>query len=230
MKAFLLAAGLGTRLRPLTATVPKCLVPVRGVPLLRIWLTLCERHGITDVLVNLHYLADRVREYLAGYSLGVRVHLVYEPVLLGSAGTVRANQAFVRGEPYFFIFYADTLTNANLAAIGALHASRDRVLTMALARLPNPQSRGIAELDANGVIVSFVEKPAAPRSDLANAGIYVADPRIFAYIPEQPVADFAYDVLPRLVGKMNGYVITDYLLDIGTPADYAQAEREWEGL
>jgi mannose-1-phosphate guanylyltransferase len=115
MKAFLLAAGEGTRLRPLTDSIPKCLVPIRQKPLLEIWLQLCARSGIREVLINLHSHADAVRSFVAGRDFGVQIRLFEEPRLLGSAGTIAANRAWVQPDPYFWVFYADVLTNMNLS-------------------------------------------------------------------------------------------------------------------
>jgi mannose-1-phosphate guanylyltransferase len=111
MKAFLLAAGNGTRLRPLTDSVPKCLLPVRGVPLLEIWLNNCKAAGITDVLVNTHAHAETVRKFAAAQKSGVRIRIAEEPELLGSAGTLAKNREFVSGEESFVVLYADVLTN-----------------------------------------------------------------------------------------------------------------------
>src|SRR5436305_6268968 len=105
MKAFLLAAGNGTRLRPLTNNVPKCLLPIQGVPLLKIWLNNCKAAGITDVLVNTHAHTDSIRQFAAQQKSEVRIRIAEEPELLGSAGTVGTNRKFVSGEEHFFILY-----------------------------------------------------------------------------------------------------------------------------
>ena len=231
MKAFLLAAGLGTRLRPLTDTVPKCLVPINGRPLLSYWMTLLERHGFDDVVINVHHLPDAVRAFADGVR-HPRLILFNEPQLLGSAGTVRANRDWVAdGEP-FLIAYADDLTNADLGALMAVHARRRPLLTMGLFRTPEPTRCGIAELDGNdedAAIVTFEEKPAAPKSNLANAGIYVTDARIIDRIPEG-TADFGHDVLPGLVGEMRGHLLHGQLIDVGTWASYERAQTEAPGL
>lgn len=230
MKAFLLAAGRGTRLRPLTDSVPKCLAPIKGRPLLGIWLELLGRHGITDVLINLHYLPRLVEDYLAKADNGVNVTTIHEPELLGSAGTVRANRQFVDDEECFFVLYADNLTNVNLTEMAKSHLERDSILTMGLFRTNKPSQSGIAELDAAGFVQSFIEKPANPRSALANAGIYVCDRQMFNYIPDTHPADFGYDVLPRLVGRMRGFVIDGFLMDIGNIDNYRAANEKWGGL
>src|SRR5689334_10237670 len=106
MKAFLLAAGNGTRLRPLTDNIPKCLLPIQGVPLLEIWLNNCKAAGITDLLVNTHAQAEAIRRFIAKQQSGVKVRIAEEQELLGSAGTVAENRDFVTGEKAFFILYA----------------------------------------------------------------------------------------------------------------------------
>lgn len=226
MKAFLLAAGLGTRLRPLTDTIPKCLVNVCGKPMLQWWLELLEFHGITDVLVNTHYLPDQVESFLAGYSSKMEIHTAFEPELLGSAGTIRANRDFVSDDEPFFICYADNLTNINLAAMLTTHAGSGAVLTMALKEMDNPSSRGIAVLDEAGRVVSFEEKPAWPKSRLANAGVYVASPRLLNAMTGN-TTDIGYDLITRLVGNIQGYRMREYLRDIGTIASLEAAEKEW---
>ena len=114
MKAFLLAAGYGTRLRPLTEIVPKCLVPINGKPLLRYWIDLFEKHGIDEVLINLHYLSEQVVKYVENENTSIKWHFTYEQELLGSGGTIFANQDFIKDNEPFFICYADNLTNLNL--------------------------------------------------------------------------------------------------------------------
>ena len=232
MRAFLLAAGLGTRLRPLTAQMPKCLVPIAGRPLLAYWLALFGRHGIHDVLINTHHLPEQVDAFARDNRTDVRLTTCYEPQLLGSAGTVRANRDWIADGAPFVIAYADNLTSANLSALVAAHEQHRPVLTMGLFRTDQPQRCGILELDREGDegrVVGFEEKPARPKSNLANAGIYVTDRRILDYLPETVPADFGIDVLPRLVGNMYGRTI-EPIIDVGTLDSYQQAQtrvREW---
>ncbi|MFI5104848.1 MAG: sugar phosphate nucleotidyltransferase [Terriglobales bacterium] len=124
MKAFILAAGEGTRLRPLTDSVPKCLLPIQGVPLLEIWLKNCEAAGIGEVLVNAHAHPDAIREFVAKRKTGVKVRIAEEPQLLGSAGTLAENREFVAGEQAFFVLYGDVLTNLNLRPMLAFHEEK----------------------------------------------------------------------------------------------------------
>src|SRR5439155_1849865 len=162
MKAFLLAAGNGTRLRPLTEGTPKCLLPIRGVPLLSIWLELCRRHGIDEVLINVHAQPDAVRKYLATAQNCIQVKIFEEPKLLGSAGTIAANRDWVSHEMLFWILYADVLTNMNLRALLDFHMAQQTAATLAIYRVPDPSRCGIVTLNAKGVVTSFVEKPRIP--------------------------------------------------------------------
>jgi mannose-1-phosphate guanylyltransferase len=226
-KAFLLAAGLGTRLRPLTDKVPKCLVPIRGAPLLSIWLSICRRLGIKDVLINTHHFAQEVRDWAQQQESTVRIHLFHEENLLGSAGTIAANRDFIGDDDDFFVFYADNLVRANWEALKSFHRRHTGVLTIALFHAPKPQNCGIVSLDESGRITAFEEKPVHPKSDLANAGIYIARRRLFELLPHRPVMDFAKDVIPGLVGHAWGCLLEGYLLDIGTPENYQRAQVEW---
>lgn len=230
MKAFLLAAGLGTRLRPLTYTIPKCLVPIQGRPLLAWWMDLFEKYHVSEVLINTNYLPDLVREFINVYNhMQKNVKLVesYEKELLGSGGTVLDNRSFVENEEEFFICYADNLTNVDLASMMSFHKKNQALLTMGLFHTNNPKACGIAECDIEGKIQDFVEKPEQPKSNLANAGIYIANKKIYDYIPHRSFVDFGKDVLPALVGKMYGYPIKEYLLDVGTWPNYEKAQKEW---
>lgn len=225
-RAFLLAAGLGSRLRPLTDRTPKCLLPIAGKPLLAYWLELLERHGFTDVLINLHHLPEQVEAYVASAPSTLRIETFFEPTLLGSAGTVRANRAFVGDGGPFLIAYADNFTGADLSALMAFHQQHRPLLTVGLFETPEPTRCGIAEIDGDGVIVGFDEKPARPRSNLANAGLYVAEPGLFDRLPSDLPCDFGRHVLPTLVGAMRGFLLREPLTDIGTLASYERVQRE----
>jgi mannose-1-phosphate guanylyltransferase len=227
MKAFLLAAGKGSRLWPITEHMPKCLVPIKGKPMLQIWLELCSRYGIEDVLINVYHFPDKVRDFIMSSCWDLKVTLFYEEKLLGSGGTVRANHEFVANEERFFIFYADNLTNVNLTQMINFDNAHRGLLTMGLFRTDSPEKCGIAEIDQDALIVGFEEKPKLPKSNLANAGIYLAKQEVWDYIPHQEFIDFGFDVLPRLVGKMYGYEIKEYLMDIGTIEKYKKAQETW---
>ncbi len=230
MKAFLLAAGLGTRLRPVTDTVPKCLVGIDGTPLLDIWLDALAGAGVTEVLVNVHHLPGQVVDHLAGRSWPTAVRTAFEPTLLGSAGTLLRHRDFVDGESMFLAVNADNLTDFDLTLLVEAHRASAAVATLALFRAPDPSSCGIVEL-RDGVVTGFEEKPARPRGDLANAGLYAFGPEALDRIRGPLPRDIGHDLLPALVGSAQGIDIGDaYFRDIGTPDALARADREWAAL
>jgi len=233
MKAILLAAGLGSRLKPITDNVPKCLVPINGKPLLEYWFNNFKKNNVTEVLINLHHLGNEVekfcQEYLSRNRTSLKITLVHEPVLLGSAGTILANKDFVKTEERFFILYADNLTNVDLISLAEQNKQTNSPLTVGLFRSEKPQQCGIAELNEENIIVSFVEKPEHPKSNLASAGMFVATPKLFNYFPAEQTKfpfDFGADVMPILVGAMTGQPLNCYIRDIGTHESLAKAEQE----
>jgi len=145
---------------------------------------------------------------------------------LGSAGTIRNNFDFVCKDKEFLICYADNLTNMNLAQMIDFHRLNHPVLTLGLFYTNNPSKCGIAEIDENNTIISFIEKPENPTSNLAGAGVYIASHEIKNYLPDHYPSDIGYEVLPQLAGLMKGYLITDYFIDIGTVENYERACRE----
>ena len=231
MQAFLLVAGLGTRLRPLTDRNPKCLLPLGRTNLLEIWLDHLRDHGVDEVVVNTHWLSGRVEAFVAGRAgEPPRVRLFHEPELLGSGGTLLANREWVAdGEP-FFIIYGDNLTGVDLTAMLACHRAHGLPFTLGVFRAEEPARCGIATVDGDGLVTGFVEKPEKPASDLAAAGIYVADRRLFDYFPGDRaegrgrVLDLGFDILPHLVGRMKVFEV-GRLIDIGTPESYAKAQK-----
>jgi len=229
LKAFLLAGGHGTRLRPLTDSLPKCLVPIRGRPLLDIWLDLCASSGITEVLINVHAHPQPIEQHLKRTGSPVNVRLVHEDRLLGSAGTLAANRAWVGSDFAFWILYSDVLTDTNLSRMTEFHLRRGGIATLGLYKVQDPSRCGVAVLDSTGVIVDFEEKPRNPRSNLVFSGLMIASCHLFDFIPACIPADLAFHVLPRLLGKMHGYPIEDYLLDIGTLPNYQEAQVTWPG-
>jgi mannose-1-phosphate guanylyltransferase len=229
MKAFLLAAGLGTRLRPLTDHTPKCMIGIGDRPLLDIWLDALAKAGVDEVLVNLHHLAHVVRSHVAARSGPPVVHLVQERELLGSAGTLLANRGFVAGEQMFLAVYADNLTDFDLSILVDAHRGGDAIATLSLFHAPRPRECGIVDVQ-DGRVVGFVEKPAEPRSDLANAGMYAFHPSVLDLIAGPPPKDIGYDLLPHLVGRARAVTLDGcYFIDIGTPAALQRARNDWQG-
>jgi D,D-heptose 1,7-bisphosphate phosphatase len=231
-KALILAAGLGTRLQPLTNEIPKCLVPIDGHPLLGYWLDrLCDA-GISEARVNTHAHADQVRAYITRVNAEGRLHLIesFEPKLLGSAGTVAANADWAEGATEVVIVYADNFSDVDLCRLLAFHRAHDDPFTMLLFHAPDPQACGIAELDDVGRVISFVEKPREPRSNLANAGVYIVSADAYHEIAALRAFDLGFEVLPRFVGRMRGWAWNGYHLDIGSPEALEQARRDAPGL
>ncbi len=230
-KALLLAGGLGTRLRPITETTPKCLVPVAGKPMLDYWFDALEKADIRDVLLNNHHLADQVRAHIekTNATRALRVVEAYEPELLGSAGTVHANRGWAEDANEVIVIYADNLSDVDLAAILAFHRDHDDPMTMMLFRTAYPSQCGIATLEGTR-IVEFVEKPETPASDLANAGLYVLDADAFREIADMDVFDFGFDVIPAFVGRMRGFEHAGYHRDVGNKDALKQADIDAKRL
>ena len=233
LKAFLLAAGRGERLRPLTDSTPKCLLPINGVPLLQIWLEHLERSAVDEVLINTHWLHEAVEAFVDDWTSRnhkIKVSLFHEPVLLGSAGTLLANREWA-GERPFFIIYADNLTRLDLRKMMRFHEKYRQALTIRVYRGADPQRAGVVCLDEKDIVVDFEEKPATPKSDLGAGGIYIADGRLYTFFPESEDMprngpfDLSRHVLPRMVGSMQAYRTDEGSIDIGTVASYESARR-----
>ena len=198
--------------------------------MLEIWLELCRRAGINEVLINLHAHADVVREALRDKETDVVVHLSEETTLLGSAGTLLANRSWVASEPSFWVLYADVLTSADLSGMVNFHSARHPVATLGLYQVKDPSRCGVVSFDDDFVVREFVEKPSHPKSNWAFSGLMIATPELLRNIRERPPVDLGFDVLPELVGRMLAYPITDYLLDIGTMENYRAAQNSWPGI
>jgi mannose-1-phosphate guanylyltransferase len=228
MRAILLAAGFGTRLRPLTNTMPKCLVPIHGQPLLGIWLERLTQAGIGPFLVNTHYLADQVDQFIAASPYQDQVTLVHEPTLLGTAGTLMANLDFFQGEDGLLI-HADNYCLADFREFMEAHRHRPPqcLITVMAFRTPTPSSCGILELDDQGVVVRFHEKVANPPGNLASGAIYLLSHQMLAQLSRRSdeVQDFSNQVLPYLMGRIFTYETSNTFIDIGTPEAYKAAIR-----
>lgn len=227
MKAFLLAAGLGSRLRPITDTTPKCMLVIDDRPLLDIWLDAFDRAGIDEVLVNLHHLPDIVRQHVAARPGPPAVRTVFEPELLGSAGTLAANRRWVDADEMFLACNADNLTDFDLRSLIDAHRDGGAVATLAVFHSERPSAGGVVELDTTGTVVGFEEKPSEPVSDLTNAGMYAFHPCVLDEISGTPPTDIGYDLLPRLVGRANATLVNGYFRDVGTVDAYRRAREEW---
>lgn len=226
-KALLLAGGIGSRLRPITDTTPKCLVDIAGRPLLDYWFDSLAKANIRDVLINTHHLPGPVRRFISVKNAsGFRVVEFFEPELLGSAGTISANPDWADDADDVLIIYADNLSALDLNTFMDFHRGHGNAFTMLLFHASNPSACGIAEIDSAGRIVGFEEKPREPKSDLANAGIYAVTATSWREMAGMKAFDLGFDVLPRFVGRMCGYVYEGFHRDIGTLDALDSASRE----
>lgn len=230
MRALLLAAGLGTRLRPITLTTPKCLVPINGKPLLDFWLEALFAAGIERALINTHWLGGVVCEHVSRSPYRDKVDLVHEPELLGTGGTILANREWLGDGPYL-VAHADNLTNFDVAGFMTAHRQRPAgcSLTMLAFRTDVPQSCGILELGANGVVVGFHEKVENPPGDLANAAVYICEPEITQFIASlnKPFVDLSTEVIPVFLNRIYSVITNGYHRDIGSVEALALAQSEY---
>ncbi len=230
MRALLLAAGFGTRLRPLTECVPKCLVEVQGKPLLDYWFEHLFEADVERALVNTHYLNAVVEAHVARSPWREKIDLVYEPELLGTGGTIAANAAWAQGRP-LLVAHADNLTDFNVRRFLAAHEDRPSaaLMTMLAFHTDDPHSCGILECDANGLVQAFHEKVEKPPGALANAAVYILEPEVLRLLESfgRPVIDFSTEVIPKLMGRIFAIPLDCYHRDIGNPEALSKAELEY---
>lgn len=230
MRALLLAGGLGTRLRPLTDRIPKCLVPIYGKPLLEYWLDLLLPNGVEAVLVNTHYLPQPVRAFVAASPWHDCITLVHENVLLGTGGTVLRNRDFF-GDGAFIVAHADNLTRFDPQAFIARHRARPAgcEITMMTFETDDPRSCGIVEEDARGVVTAFHEKVQNPPGNHANAAVYIFEPQVIDFLAAQgrEIIDLSTEIIPHYIGRIATFHNTGYHRDIGTPESLARAEQDF---
>lgn len=230
MRALLLAAGLGTRLRPVTDSLPKCLVDINGRPLLDYWIELLSDAGIVDILVNLHYMPEAVRSYIEGCRYPTRIATVYEDRLLGTGGTLLKNRAFFQEEPVMLI-HADNLSFFDVRAFIDKFDSRGKNIdiTMMTFNTDVPEACGIVELDGEGVVRAFHEKVRNPPGNLANAAVYILAPEVMDFVAGlgKEVIDFSTEVLPHFIGRIDTFHNAVFHRDIGTLESLFLARREY---
>ena len=228
-KALLLAAGLGTRLRPLTDFIPKCLCPIRGAPLLDYWLERLTNAGVERILINTHHHSDLLQAYLARSPWASSITLVHEDRLLGTGGTLVANAAFFGPEP-FIVAHADNLTDMDVRGFCDAHAARPKKaeLTMLTFKTDAPSSCGIVETDASGLVTAFHEKVPNPPGDEANGAVYLLERTVldFASRGAHLCADISTQLLPHYLGRMFAWHTAGYHRDVGTLASWRMAQRD----
>ncbi len=226
-----MAAGLGTRLRPLTYDIPKPMVPVANRPIMEHILALLARHDVREVIANLHWFPETIREHFGdGSRLGIDLSYSHEEVLLGTAGGVRNVREFL-GDEHFCVLAADALTDLDLGALVSKHRERGWIATLATKRVPNVSEYGVVVAGSDGRVQGFQEKPdpAEALSDLANCMIYVLEPEIFDYFPAKQEVDFALDVFPALLEHdvpFGVHVADAYWNDVGSLPEYLQGNLD----
>ncbi|MEC4868842.1 MAG: nucleotidyltransferase family protein, partial [Jaaginema sp. PMC 1078.18] len=205
MRTILLAGGYGTRLRPLTNTIPKCLVPIKGKPLLEIWLERLNLAGFNPFLINTHYLSKQVETFIQHSPYHHQVTLIYEPQLLGTAGTLIANLDFFEGSDGLLI-HADNYCLADLQAFKQAHKERPSncLMTMMTFRTNNPSSCGIVEINPKGIVTTFHEKVESPPDNLANGAIYILSEKLLNILSNKykNYQDFSTDILPHFINQI----------------------------
>jgi mannose-1-phosphate guanylyltransferase len=223
-----MAAGLGTRLRPITWEIPKPIVPVCNRPIVSHLVQLLAGHGAEEVIANLHWFPDTVKGCVGdGSDLGVEVSYRYEEELLGTAGGVRGVADFLTGDDddVFLVLAGDALTDVDLSTLAAAHRANGGVATLAVKKVSDVSQYGVIVTDGDGRIQGFQEKPdpAEALSDLVNCMVYAFSPGIFEYFPEGDPLDFAHDVFPALLEHdvpFHVHEIDAYWNDIGTLPEY----------
>ncbi|MFD0886806.1 sugar phosphate nucleotidyltransferase, partial [Streptosporangium algeriense] len=231
MKAVVMAGGEGTRLRPMTANQPKPLLPVINRPIMEHVLRLLRRHGFTETVVTVQFLAALVRNYFGdGDELGMSLYYATEDTPLGTAGSVKNAAGKLRDEP-FLVISGDALTDMDLTDMIRFHRENGALVTIGLKRVPNPLEFGIVIVDDRGRVERFLEKPTWGQvfSDTVNTGVYVMEPEVLDEIAAGEAADWSADVFPRLLARgapLYGYVADGYWEDVGTHESYLRAQAD----
>jgi mannose-1-phosphate guanylyltransferase/mannose-1-phosphate guanylyltransferase/phosphomannomutase len=229
MKAMIMAAGIGTRLRPLTNPLPKPMVPILNTPVMEYSVKLLKKHGVKEIIANTHYNPHFIQDYFEqGERFGVNLQYAYEEKLLGTAGGVKNNMHFL--DETFFVLSGDALTDLDLTKMYHFHKEKHSLATIALKSVKDVSNYGVVVIDKKGRIQAFQEKPKKEEalSNVVNTGIYIFEPEIFDYIP-QGVYDFGRELFPKLLElgtEFYGYITPDYWCDIGTVNVYKKAQDD----
>jgi mannose-1-phosphate guanylyltransferase len=230
MKAILLTAGFGSRLRPLTDVLPKCLLPIDGRPLLEYWFSMLINAGVTSILMNLHYLPQIMKEWVQLTEYAANIKMVYEGSLLGTGGTLLQNRDFVGDEPVMLI-HADNLCSTDINAYINAHKNRPpgAEITMMTFDTPTPETCGIVEIDHSGLVRAFHEKVAHPPGNRANAAVYIVEPSVMDFLASlnKSFIDFSTEVPPAYMGRIYTFHNAHYHRDIGNPESYLAAQIEF---
>ncbi|MCX7795575.1 MAG: NDP-sugar synthase [bacterium] len=230
MKAFIMAAGEGTRLRPLTYIRPKPLVPLGNRPIITRIISLLKTNGITDIIINLHYKKEKIKDCLGdGKDFGVNIMYSEEEILLGTAGGVKKVEDILPDT--FVVISGDIATDINIGEMIAFHKKKNALVTLAVTIADDPTKYGVVSLNSDGKIQRFLEKPSRDKvfSPIVNAGIYVLEKEVLKEVPEGVFYDFGKQLFPALMEKqapLYGYLSSGYWMDIGSIADYKKVHND----
>ena len=230
LKAVVMAGGEGSRLRPITVNLPKPLVPVGNRPIMEHIIELLKRHGVTDVVTTLHYLADEIQNHFGdGHGFGVNITHSIEDTPLGTAGSVKQAEVLLKDDT-FVIISGDALTDCDLTKALEFHREKGSVATLILYRVPDPSEFGIVITKEDGRIERFLEKPGWEEvfSDTVNTGIYILEPEILDLMKPRKNYDWSKDIFPKLLADdapMFGYVMDEYWCDVGNLQQYREAQE-----
>lgn len=230
MKAVIIAGGLGTRLRPLTYNTPKPIVPVANRPFVVHQIEHLVKHGVDEVILNLHYLSHEIKKALDdGKQWGIKIHYSVEEHPLGTAGAVKNAEKFFDDGP-MVIFNGDVLTDINISKVVNFHREKAATVTLTLTEVEDPTAFGLILTDKDGRVTDFIEKPSwdMVSAKTINAGIYVVDPKIFDDVPAGKPHSFERELYPALLEKgepIFGYLSKAYWIDIGNPDKYKEAHQ-----
>lgn len=224
--AVIVAAGFGTRLQPITNSIPKCLVSLGPFNMLEFWLQKCEKAGVKRVFINTHFLNEKVEEFCSQYQSDLEIKLTYEPVLLGTARTLLKLKANLKSP--FFLIHADNFSSIDLSELNKfyLNCKEDDCGIASAFDVQNVKGCGIFTIDKDGRIQTFQEKPKFSVSRLANAAVFLLNNQIFRFYGDQKQEeDFCKDILPKSARSMLMYKINGFHIDIGTPENYNKAKK-----
>lgn len=227
MKAIILSAGEGTRIRAVNQEIPKVLIEVCGKPMLKWNIDLLKKFGVTDIAINTHFMSDKIKDYLGdGSEFGVNIKYSYEPELLGTSGSLNNFRDFF-DEP-FFVIYGDIISTMNLEKVIEFHKNNNCAATLVVHKSSHPEDSDIVQMDEDGRITRLVHKPGDLKfGDMGNAAMYIVEPKIFEYLDEGK-SDFVKDVFPKMIEngeRIYGYDTQEFLKDAGTPERLTEVEK-----
>ena len=229
MKALLLSAGIGSRLRPLTLKTPKCLVPINNKPLLQYWLEQLEKIGVKEFIINTHYLHDQVQDFIKKSKFSERITVIYEDELLGTGGTLKKN-AEIFEDNTFLLVHADNLCITDFKSFVQSHNLRlpNQLISMMTFFSNKPEECGIVKADSEATIISFYEKKINPKSNLANGAVFIIEPKVLEFVKNYPYEkfDFSKDIIPHFIYKSRIWHNNFYHKDIGSNQSILEIEND----